>query len=106
MTDTPTTAPGLELNARYDGNWYYCWLIERLGTSQPQWWGADCTWKKNAQDAEWYARKADAEEVAGEMAEDCYVCEHGFDMGIGPSASPAPGDTPYAVKPAVSDGHA
>ncbi len=66
------------LNARYDHGWYYCWLIERRDTPEPQWFGADCMWHKNANDAEWFARKSDAEKSAAECPHDVVVCEHGF----------------------------
>ncbi len=69
------------LHARYEGGWYFCWLIERRDTPEPQWFGADCLWHKDANDAEWFARKSDAETSAAECPHDVVVCEHGFDLG-------------------------
>lgn len=68
------------MNARYENGWYYCWLIERRDLPQPEWFGADCFWHKNANDACWFARKEDAEQSAGECPHDVIVCEHGFDF--------------------------
>ncbi len=71
MSDNP--------NARYSNGWYYCWLIERRDRPQPEWLGVDITWEKDAHKAFWFARRSDADKVAGEMLGiDCLVCEHGF----------------------------
>lgn len=65
-------------NARYEGGWYFCWLIERSDGPQPTWFTADCTWTTNAHEALWWARKEDAEASAGECLDDARVVEHGF----------------------------
>lgn len=65
-------------NARYEGDWYFCWLIERRDTPEPQWWTTGCTWTKTAHEALWYSRKSDADADAGECPHDVVVCEHGF----------------------------
>lgn len=66
------------MNAHYDGDWYYCWLLERRDMPQPMWWTVDCTWTENAHEALWFARREDAERNAGECQHDVMVCEHGF----------------------------
>lgn len=68
-----------EQNARYEGNWYYCWLIERRDLPQPEWLG-EYDWTKDANEAVWYARKSDADKIAGDLIADhrVVVCEHGF----------------------------
>lgn len=66
------------MNAHYEGNWYYCWLIERRDRAQPEWWAADCTWTTDAKAALWFARKSDADTEAGECPLNVIVCEHGF----------------------------
>lgn len=74
-----TSAERGEQNARYENGWYYCWLIERRDVPQPEWLGA-YDWVQDANDAVWYSRKSDADEVAGDLIHDhrVVVCEHGF----------------------------
>lgn len=67
-----------ELNARYERNWYYCWLVERRDRAQPHWMCNDGTWTTDANKAQWFARRSDADEVAGEILSEAIVCEHGF----------------------------
>jgi hypothetical protein len=65
-------------NARYEGNWYFCWLIERRDMPQPMWWSAEQEWTTEADKALWYARRSDADREASEMLQDVILCEHGF----------------------------
>jgi len=70
-----------ELNARYERNWYYCWLIERRDGSVPRWLGAH-SWVTDANEAIWYARRSDAEAIVAHDLKGVpkiVVCEHGFD---------------------------
>src|SRR5881396_1495936 len=75
-----TTTP---LNARYDGRWYFCWLIERREGPQPTWLG-EYSWETDANKAIWYARKSDADATVTHQLKGnskMVVCEHGFDLG-------------------------
>jgi hypothetical protein len=83
-------------NARYEGNWYYCWLIERRDRPQPEWWTAGCAWTTNAHDALWFARKSDAETEAAECPLDIVVCEHGFMLEDRRASPPRVGETSEA----------
>src|SRR4051794_23626695 len=81
----PWPCPGAApLYARYDvtGGWYYCWLVERRDRSQPQWMCNDGTWTTDAHKAQWFARRSDADEVAGEIVGDAVVGEHGFMLAV------------------------
>lgn len=67
-----------QVNARYEGNYYFCWLIERRDMARPMWWSAEQEWTDDAHKALWYARRSDADREAGEMVCDVILCEHGF----------------------------
>lgn len=66
------------MNARYSGNWYYAWLIERRDHSQPLYWTVGCDWTLDPHEALWFARESDAQADAGECPHDVKVVEHGF----------------------------
>jgi hypothetical protein len=66
-------------NARYECNWYFCWLIEERSEPQPRWLTATADLTVHAHEAIWFARKEDAERVAAEdLRGALIVCEHGF----------------------------
>lgn len=69
-------------NSRYEGNWYYCWLVERRDRPHPEWWNGDF-WVREAKDALWFARHCDAENIVYAYThwgkpKDVVICEHGF----------------------------
>lgn len=71
-------------NARYEGDWYYCWLIERRDGPQPRWLG-EYAWETDANKAIWYSRKADADAAQRHQlggVPNIFVCEHGFVLPI------------------------
>ncbi len=85
---TQDSAEALVKHARYENGWYYCWLVEKRGSEQPEWLDRLNRWTKDANKAVWFARKQDANiasclvlDIIDSKTYQIEVCEHGFDLG-------------------------